>query len=235
MTLCFRFDHCVAILLVAVFVVGCADSHEAPREMPAGRTHAFAAHFDEAAPSALPASWRIAETNPTRSLATWQVIHDASAPSAGSVLALTKTDNYDGTFNLAIAEGTSFRNLDLSVKAKSVSGEEDQGGGPIWRCLDAMNYYISRYNPLESNFRVYVVSGGKRRQLDSVKMDLSTDRWYELRIRMIDNRITCYLDGKELLHATDDTITDPGMIGLWTKADAVTSFDDLVASEIAAD
>ncbi len=241
MARCFRFDRCAAVLLVAVFVVGCADSQMCPREKvsqdaaspAAGKTNAFAAHFDDAAPGALPASWSAIEMT-TRSPATWQVMPDASAPSGGSVFALTKTDNYDGTFNLAIAEGTSFGDLDLCVKVKAVRGEEDQGGGPIWRCRDAGNYYISRFNPLESNFRVYVVADGRRRQLDSAKMELSAHRWYELRIRMIGNEITCWLDGKELLHATDDTFAEAGMIGLWTKADAVTSFDDLVVSEITA-
>jgi hypothetical protein len=187
--------------------------------------------FDQQRPAA---GWRIAATNPTAAMAVWKIVEDATAPTPPHVFAVTKTDNYDGTFNLAIADGPVCRDLDLSVKVKAVTGTEDQGGGPIWRCQDENNYYISRFNPLESNFRVYVVANGRRRQLDSVKLELSAGRWYEVRVRMVGNHITCYLDGDKKLDASDCTITAPGKIGLWTKADAVTSFDDLAVTPITA-
>ncbi|MFH1417998.1 MAG: family 16 glycoside hydrolase [Planctomycetota bacterium] len=183
--------------------------------------------FDEDQPGAVPKGWSIRETNPTQSLAMWKVIVDTTAPSAPHVLALTKSENWGGTFNLAIAEDSSFKDLDLTVRVKAVEGEEDQGGGPIWRCRDENNYYICRLNPLESNFRVYKVEGAKRRQLDSVKVESQAGQWYVIRVTMIGNQITCYLDGEKRLEAVDDTFTDVGMVGLWTKADAVTSFDHM--------
>ena len=175
----------------------------------------------------VPAGWRIAETNPTKTLATWKVIPDATAPCGKHVFALTESTNYNGTYNLAIAEDTAYQDLHCSVQVKAVSGEEDQGGGPIWRCQDKDNYYICRINPLENNYRVYVVQNGRRRQLDSARVELEAGRWYTLDVSMIGNEVTCSLDGNAMLHATDATITAPGMIGLWTKADAVTSFDKL--------
>ena len=175
----------------------------------------------------VPTGWRIAETNPTKTLAIWKVIADDTAPCGKHAFALTESANYDGTYNLAIAENTAYQNLHCSVQVKAVTGEEDQGGGPIWRCQNRDNYYICRINPLESNYRVYVVRQGKRRQLDSARVELEAGRWYTLEISMIGDEIICSLDGKAMLHATDDTITAPGMIGLWTKADAVTSFDKL--------
>lgn len=183
--------------------------------------------FDSIGPGALPAPWRVTQTNPTEELATWGTIEDATAPSRPHVLALIRTRNYDGTYNLAIAENVSLDDLDLSVKVKAVAGEEDQGGGPIWRCKDENNYYICRFNPLEGNYRVYKVVNGRRKQLDSVKLETQADRWYAIRITMVNDRIVCYLDRKKLLHATDDAIRGAGNVGLWTKADAVTSFDDL--------
>ncbi|HQL54910.1 MAG TPA: hypothetical protein PLQ87_09400, partial [Phycisphaerae bacterium] len=216
-------------LALGVIAVGCQSTR------PADRAPGRAAWvFDDQAPQRSLSGWRIAATNPTAALATWQVVADPTAPSPPHVFALTKTENYDGTFNLAIADGPAFQNLDLSVKVKAVAGKEDQGGGPIWRCQDENNYYICRFNPLESNFRVYVVANGKRRQLDSVKLELSADRWYEIRVRAVGNQITCYLDGEQKLAAADGTITAAGRVGLWTKADAVTSFDDLTAAPIAA-
>ncbi len=183
--------------------------------------------FDRDIPGRVPSNWSIHETNPTQSLATWKVLLDAGAPSRRQVMALTRSENYNGTYNLAIAQGRSFRDLELSVKVKAVAGKEDQGGGPIWRCRDENHYYICRFNPLEGNYRVYVVSGGKRRQLESANMPLDVGRWYTLRIEMVGESITCYLDGKKMLEATDNTLTETGQVGLWTKADAVTSFDDL--------
>jgi hypothetical protein len=212
----------LVILPLTVAMTGCSSTRPMSRSPDRAEWT-----FDDRPPNLPPPGWWIAATNPTAALATWHVLDDASAPSPPRVFALTESANYDGTFNLAVAQGASFGDLDLSVRVKAVSGEEDQGGGPIWRCQDEDNYYICRFNPLEGNFRMYVVANGKRRQLKSVKLELSADRWYEVRVRMIGNQITCYLDEDAKLTATDDTIARPGRIGLWTKADAVTSFDDL--------
>jgi len=218
-----------------LFISGCACMEKADEVRSAGAVASADAgrwQFDNDPPGRVPENWRIAQTNPTESLAAWAVMADTSAPSAPNVMALTKSANYDGTFNLAIAGGTSYGDLDLTVRAKAVSGEEDQGGGPIWRCRDENNYYICRFNPLESNFRVYVVREGKRKQLDSATVKLEAGRWYTLRVTMIGDQVTCWLDGEQMLEATDDTIPGGGMIGLWTKADAVTSFDNLEVEPI---
>lgn len=215
----------LAACAVVLALVGCAS--------PAARSPGdFIARFDQARAGQPPSGWRVAATNPTAPLARWEVISDPSAPTPPHALALTRTENYDGTFNLAIAEGTRFRDLELRVRVKAVEGQEDQGGGPIWRCQDENNYYVCRYNPLESNFRVYVVAGGKRRQLATVKAELAAGRWYEVFVRMTGDRVICELDGGMRLEVTDGTIARDGMVGLWTKADAVTSFDDFVVRAV---
>ncbi len=112
-------------------------------------------------------------------------------------------------------------------KIKANSGKEDQGGGLIWRCKDENNYYVCRINPLEGNFRVYKVVDGKRKQLESVTLDAASGKWYQVRAVMVADKIECYVDGKKHLAATDDTFPQAGMIGLWTKADASSSFDNL--------
>lgn len=216
----------IAAGLLAWALPGCATVPKSP----APGASELRWSFDNAQNGGRPAGWRIAATNPTAALATWQVVADATAPSPPHVLALARTSNYDGTFNLAIADAPAWADLELTVKVKAVAGEEDQGGGPIWRCQDENNYYICRVNPLEQNFRVYVVAQGKRRQLGSVNVELSADRWYELRVRMIGDHVTCFLDGEQRLQATDATIPQAGRVGLWTKADAVSSFDDLAAA-----
>ncbi len=185
--------------------------------------------FDQDTTGDVPSGWSIRQTNPTQTMATWQVIADPTAPSKPNVMALTQTENYDHTFNLAITRETFFKDLDLTVQVKAVSGDEDQGGGLIWRCKDQNNYYICRFNPLESNYRVYKVVNGQRKQLDSVKVKTQAGKWYRVRVTMAGDHITCYLDDKKMLEAKDGTFTEPGMIGLWTKADAATRFDDLTA------
>jgi len=213
---------------LAVFLIGgCASTQRMPTQQQTEVRWAFEGDRVDH----VPGGWRIAETNPTEKLATWKVTRDATAPSGSNVFALTQSKNYDGTYNLAIAEGTAHKDLDLTVKVKAVAGKEDQGGGPIWRCQDAKNYYICRINPLESNYRVYKVVDGRRRQLDSAKVELQANRWYALRVTMIGDHITCYLEGAKMLEATDTLIRSGGKVGLWTKADAVTWFDDLSVRE----
>ena len=218
----------LAAAMILVAIAGCVSGQRAEvGERPKLVAARIVWSFDGDSVGEVPTGWSVCETNPTEALATWRVIEDATAPSGRRVFALTESRNYDGTYNLAVADGTSYKDLDLTVRVKAVSGEEDQGGGPIWRAADANNYYICRFNPLESNYRVYVVKDGRRRQLESAKIDLEAGRWCAIRVTMVGDHITCYLDGRKMLEATDDTFPNPGMIGLWTKADAVTSFDDL--------
>lgn len=219
---------CARVLVVVASLAagGCRTTDRARTAAPAAG-HSWQWHFDDATAGQLPGGWRLDATSPTSDPAEWSIQPDPTAPSPPNVLALTHSTNYDGTYNLAIANGASMRDVELSVHVKAVAGEEDQGGGPIWRCIDEDNYYVCRFNPLEGNYRVYVVADGKRRQLASHKMELEAGRWYTLGVRMAGDKIECSLDGAKLLEATDATLPGPGRVGLWTKADAVTSFDDL--------
>lgn len=210
-------------IAVAMLLSGCASGGGTKREQNGSGEWTF----DQHRAGALPTGWRLAETNPTESLAKWEVKPGDAAPSADKIFALTHSKNYNGTYNLAIAENTSYADLELTVRVRGDAGEEDQGGGPIWRCRDKDNYYICRINPLESNYRVYKVVEGRRRQLDSAAVDLEARRWYTLAVKMAGAHITCTLDGEPMLEAEDESIPNAGQIGLWTKADAVTSFDDL--------
>jgi Domain of Unknown Function (DUF1080) len=137
-----------------------------------------------------------------------------------------KAKNDDATFNLALADGTSYKDIDLSVKLMAVDGNIDRGGGLIWRAKDKSNYYICRYNPLEDNLRVYKVVDGKRTMFKGAKTP-GDQKWHNLRVTMAGNKIACYFDGEKLLEVEDDTFSDAGMIGLWSKADAQSYFDDL--------
>ena len=129
-------------------------------------------------------------------------------------------------FNVILVENHHPRDLDLSVKLRPIAGQNDQGGGLIWRAKDPKNYYIARFNPLEDNFRVYTVVDGKRTKLQSASVSHSPD-WCRLRVTMKGDHIVCYLDGAQLLDVHDATFPGPGKIGLWSKSDAQTEFDEL--------
>ena len=137
-----------------------------------------------------------------------------------------KAESDDDTFNLALVEGTNAKDLDLSVRLKAVAGKLDQGGGLVWRAKDAKNYYIARYNPLEDNLRVYKVEGGKRTMFEHAKVP-GDKEWHTLRVTMKASKIAVSLDGKKYLEADDATFPEAGRVGLWSKADAQSSFDDL--------
>lgn len=182
--------------------------------------------FDADAVGKPPAGWKSGFTNADNGKATWTVEKDAGAPTGPNLLAL-KAESGGGTFNLAIAERTSYADVDVRTRIRANAGKVDQGGGLIWRCKDENNYYVCRVNPLESNFRVYKVTEGKRQQLQSVELKTEIGKWYVVRAKMVGGHIQCYVDGKRLLDTTDDALTDAGMVGLWTKADASSSFDNI--------
>jgi len=187
---------------------------------------------DKDAAGTLPAGWSARQTAASRASAEWEIVADDEAPSAPHVLAVVPRRSGDQAPNLAVAEWIWLRDVELTVRVRADSGREAQGGGPVWRCQDEQNYYACRFNPLENNFRVYKVSAGEHKQLLSAPAQTEAGRWYTVRVRMTDDRITCALDGERLLEVKDDTFSGPGMIGLCTPADAETSFDDLAVTDL---
>lgn len=185
-------------------------------------------NFDSDEPGRAPAGWNFAFTKSADGKAAWTISKDADARSAPNILTLI-AESGDSTFNLAFAQKTSLKDVDLRAEIRPNTGKEDQGGGLIWRAKDVNNYYICRINPLESNFRVYKVIDGKRQQLQSVDVKTQLGKWHALRAKMVGDHIMCFLGDKKLLDVTDGTLKDAGMIGLWTKADASSSFDNLSA------
>ena len=158
----------------------------------------------------------------TNEVGEWKV----AASDQGKALAqLAKNPN--SVFNVTLISDTNAKDVDLSVRMKAIAGEHDQGGGLVWRAKDAKSYYLARYNPLEDNYRLYHVVGGKRTLIQNVDIAHS-DGWHTLRVTMTGDQITCYYDGKKYLEAKDSTFPEAGKIGLWSKADAQSHFDDLV-------
>ncbi len=182
--------------------------------------------FDRDPTGKPPPGWTFGYTTPAEGKARWTVEKDAKPMSGPNVLNLDAASG-SHAFNLAMADGTRYDDVEFRTRLRANTGKEDQGGGLIWRCSDPNNYYICRLNPLETNFRVYHVVKGKRTQLAGVDVKAEAGKWRVIRIKMLGDHIQCFLDGQKLLDCRDKTITTPGMVGLWTKADASSSFDNI--------
>jgi len=208
---------------------GFLSSHAAQPESPAPSQAAgasFTYNFDSDTVGAMPPKFHGARTGQGAE-SKWEVTADPTAPSRPNVVAQTSTDKTDYRFPLLIADEGSFKDLELSVRFKAVSGNVDRAGGLVFRLKDANNYYIVRANALEDNYRLYHVVDGSRRQFAGANLKVTSGEWHEIKVECVGNKIICYYDGAKRIEATDDTFKDAGKIGLWTKADSVTYFDDL--------
>jgi hypothetical protein len=192
----------------------------------AGEDAARVFRFDKGDVGKLPAGWTAAKTGQGEG-SVWQLVADDTAPSkTGHVLAQI-AEGPSSLFNLCVVKDSNYQDLELGVAFKAVHGKLDQGGGVVWRYQDAENYYIARMNPLEDNFRVYKVIAGKRIQLDTREgLKVPAGEWHRLKVRQQGKQIECWLDGQKYLEAKDDAIAEAGKVGLWSKADAQTHFDE---------
>jgi hypothetical protein len=181
--------------------------------------------FEDAGAGKVPEGWTAGKTGEGPG-SVWKVIDDVTAPSGTHVLAQTSPDGPNPLFNLCVCDEATLTDVEIAVSFKAVEGDIDQGGGPVWRYQDRDNYYIARMNPLEDNFRVYKVVSGRRTQLGSSDVEAPAGKWHKIRVVQKGNHIQCYLNDKLHLDVRDGTFAGEGNVGLWTKADAVTSFDD---------
>lgn len=221
------------ILVTALVLIGaCGSSQERQQaqDQPSTATNVAATWhlgFEDVSEGDLPPGWIVTETNSAGTPATWRVQSRTDAPEGRKVLTLVATENSGSTYNLFLSKKTFPADLKLRVDLHANTGEEDQGGGLVWRAQDHDNYQLVRWNPLEDNLRVYKVVDGHRSQLASVILEADPKTWHVLEVTARGDAITIRFDGKQVLAAEDDTFRRGGRIGFWTKADAATSFDDL--------
>lgn len=182
-------------------------------------------NFDTAKPGSLPAGWLGTQTGAGGGK--WMVVADDTAPSRPHALKQEGKADYP----LCVKTDTTLKDGFVEVKFKAVSGEEDQAAGVVWRVKDTRNYYIARANSLEGNVRIYKFVDGKRTQFGGVKQDVPAGQWHSLRVEFQGAKSKVFYNGKLLFEAEDAAITAAGHVGLWTKADSVTLFDDLSYGE----
>ena len=176
--------------------------------------------FDDAAAGKLPAEWHQGVTG--KGAARWAVVQDPSAPSKPNVLQQSGV----GAFPWCVRAGTSLENGFVEVKFKAIAGKEDQAGGVVWRWKDGNNYYVARANALENNVSLYYTENGRRITLKYVDAPVPKNTWHTLRVEFEVRKISVSLNGKTYIVLDDGHIQGAGAVGLWTKADSVTSFDD---------
>jgi len=191
--------------------------------------------FEEYETDKIPDGWSQYYTGKSH-ITDWRIVED----QGNKVLAQLSEEDVSGHFNEIVFDGLKVKNVELKVRVKGVTGKRDQGGGFVWRFIDADNHYIVRANPLEDNVVLYKMEKGKRTDLPligkgktyGVDVDPLGSGWNDLKLKVVDNIFTVYLNGKQLFQVDDKTFTKAGKVGLWTKADAVTYFDHFQVKEL---
>jgi hypothetical protein len=176
--------------------------------------------FDTDSPGSLPMAWQEGVTG--RGAAKWAVVQDESAPSKPNVL----RQNGVGSFPWCVRRGTAIEDGFVEVRFKALAGSEDQAGGVVWRWKDGDNYYVARANALENNVSLYYTQNGRRITIKYVDAPVAAKAWHTLRVEFSGSRISVALNGKTYIDLRDEHIKGAGAVGLWTKADSVTAFDD---------
>jgi hypothetical protein len=176
--------------------------------------------FDSDAVGSVPAGWNCGVTG--GGSFRWGVAADPDAPSKPNVLRQTGS----GTFPWCVKDGTAITDGFVEAKFKPISGREDQAGGLVWRFKDGNHYYVARANALENNVSLYYTERGSRKTLKYVDAPVAAGTWHALRVEFAGRRIQVSLDGRRYIEFEDEHIRGPGAVGVWTKADSVTAFDD---------
>jgi hypothetical protein len=165
----------------------------------------------------------------------WTIESDETAPSKLKVL----KQSGRATYPLILKNDTNIKDGFVEMKFKAIAGSQDRAAGIVWRARDANNYYVARANALEDNVVLYKTVNGVRSALDivgrkggyGVDVPVPANTWHNLRVDFKDSRFSVSFNGKQSFEVEDSTFTDAGKVGLWTKADSVTLFDEVTYGE----
>lgn len=152
----------------------------------------------------------------------WAVEDMPGAPSGSKVLVQRAVKNQ---FNVILTPLGPYSDIDVSMKFKPISGKEDASGGIVFRFSQG-RYYVVRANALEDNVRLYFYDRDRRQIATSNVKAPPLGEWHTLRVVAVEDRMQAWLNGQLCLEHRDTRLKS-GRVGLWTKADSVTAFDDL--------
>lgn len=168
---------------------------------------------------------------PTDSPTIWAIALDDGAPSGNQTFGVISSVGKNKTYNVALVDGSSYRDFEASVMLRGTGGTNTRAGGLVFRAKGVNDHYVARWNPVEANFRIYALLGGARVDIASAPLELPEDEWHQLRVVVQGDTIECFMDDVSIVKATDKALPEAGMIGLWTKGDATTLFDDLMVDD----
>jgi len=212
-----------------VVLLGAVISSPGPLRAADDKTRTF--QFTKEDVGKVPTGWKAEKTGKGEG-SVWKVVEDKTGPSKSDYVLAQTAESPIALFNICIVVESSYKDVNLSVAFKAVAGKNDQGGGFVWRYQDHNNYYTARMNPLEDNYRVYKVANGKRTQLGGKEgVKVPTGEWHKLKVEVKGNKMVGFLDNEKIWEIADDTFKTAGQIGLWTKSDAQTHFDELKAEK----
>jgi len=165
----------------------------------------------------------------------WTVEQDPTAPSKSNII----RQSGQAPYPVLLKNDSNIKDGFIAMKFKATAGSEDRAAGLVWRAKDADNYYVVRANALEDNVVLYKTVNGVRSPLDiagrkggyGVDVPVPANQWHDLRIEFSGSRFKVLYNGKQLFEVEDATFRDAGKIGLWTKADSVTLFDQVSYGE----
>ncbi|WP_422930037.1 family 16 glycoside hydrolase [Singulisphaera sp. PoT] len=155
----------------------------------------------------------------------WVVREDPSAPSGKKTLVQESADDTSYRFPLCIYQDAVAKDVAVEVKYKAISGVVDQAGGIVLRYTPE-NYYVARANALEDNINLFKTQDGKRVKIEEVTAKVTPGEWHTFRFEAKGKHLKVIFDGQTVIEKDDETFTGPGKVGLWTKADSVSAFDD---------
>ena len=187
-------------------------------------------NFDSAKPGTVPPGWTVTSGGAPR----WEVLKDPLAPSPPYVLAEISKDAARNQCPLAIFNKAEVRDGDVSVKVKQVAGVEDRAGGLVFRYRDPENYYLVRADARENSIILYKVEDGRRVPLScrgaptsyGVRHPVPLNEWTVLKVQFRGPLFSVYFNHRRLFEVMDSTFAARGKVGLWTRADGITYFDD---------
>jgi hypothetical protein len=205
--------HSIRVLLFAAIAALYWQSFVMAGQAPTGKTSEWT--FDKDPVGGLPGGATVFSGS-------WVVRAEAGAPSPPNVLCQTRAAEFPA---LALSE-TIYTDATIDAAFKPIAGREDQAAGIIFRIQDNDNYYIVRANALEENVNIYKYVRGRRIFIKGTNAKVSSNTWQQLGVEGTGSRIRGSLNGHPTVEAMDDTFK-AGKIGLWTKADSVTCFDNI--------
>ena len=222
------FSTIAIILVIACANTSTSDGNETSKPLPPEfiSTEDTIINFENDVEGKIPNGFTQTATGKPQTL-NWKIVNDN-----GNKVVAQLAKNEGDYYNLLVLDKPIYKNFTMTIKIKAIAGDQDQGGGLVWRYIDNNNYYIARCNPSENNFCFYRVMNGNREQLQSVQSNIKTGEWFTMTIEINGNKISCSLNGNKMIEATDETYTKAGRVGLWTKADAQSYFNDFIISPI---